>query len=594
MAHRFLFVGGFLFALTLPLCLVSAADLQTPALTAADSPKVPVALAWDRDGSLLVALRDAKAITAIDPDRWQVKRTWELPIQPSSMISADDQGALLVGGVDGKLVVMGSNHSVRRTLDVGRGPTHLLRLPEKNVAVACQWDAAVRIVNWEKGSVVSTHAFPFPPGAMVPHPDGRVIVADAFGSRLADFRPGKTGSERVHEVDGVNLHALAVSGDGKELLMAHMFQFDSVSITNANIDWGLVLSAKLSSIRLSDLDVQPQSESPLPRRRLALDGSVHGAADPSAMIISPDGNEIFIALAGAHQVLNSHRTENGVNKVADGLLPLGHNQRLEVAEVGRTPVALALDQAGKFVITADAMSDTVTVLHRSGLAKAATVRLSSNKIQRTPAQRGEALFRDGRRSLDRWMSCASCHPSGHTTGLNFDTQGDGGYGAPKNTPSLFGVQKTEPFTWVGTFPRLGEQVHQSFLSSLKGRPAEPEEIADVTAYLESLSPLPPRHPRNDEVVRRGAELFQTRRCNQCHQPPLFTTNSLRDVGLNDESAGHTRFNPPSLRGVGWTAPYLHDGRCDTLNEVLEIHSPQVQEPLTPAAIEALIAYLQTL
>jgi len=571
------------------------ADLGSSLKVPGPGAKVPVALAWEQDGTLLVALRDARRLAAVDPVRWQVRSQWELPIRPASLALADDRVTLLIGGMDGEILILGADREIRRTLPSSKGPTRLLSLPGKRVASASLWDGAVRVWDWEQGSIVATHPLSFAPGAMVRNRDGRLIVADAFGGHIANLVPGEVGSERSHVFDGVNLHALCVSKDGKELLIGHMFQFDSVPITNANIDWGLILSSKLSSVRTSDLDLDPKSVSELPRRsRLTLDGSVHGAADPSAMVLSPDGTEIFIALAGAHQVLKSQRSDGTAPTHTGDLLPLGHNQRLEVVEVGRTPLALVIAPSGRFLVTADAMSDTLTVLDRSALSRVATVDLNPERTSKTAAQRGEALFRDGRRALDRWMSCASCHPSGHTTGLNFDTQGDGGYGAPKNTPSLLGVARTEPYTWVGTFPKLSEQVHQSFVNSLKGRRPESEEIADLTAYLETLIPPPAQREDVDPTVRRGAELFHAKRCDQCHRPPLYTTNGLRDVGLNDEAGGHTRFNPPSLRGVAWTAPYLHDGRCDTLNEVLEIHPEPAAPPLTPAEIEALIAFLHSL
>ena len=94
------------------------------------------------------------------------------------------------------------------------------------------------------------------------------------------------------------------------------------------------------------------------------------------------------------------------------------------------------------------------------------------------------------------MSCASCHPSGHTHGLNVDTLGDGDYGASKNTPSLLGVGPSAPFAWTGRFPELADQIHQSLGTSLRGRSSDDLGlVADLAAaYLQSLPPPPPRRP----------------------------------------------------------------------------------------------------
>jgi len=321
---------------------------------------------------------------------------------------------------------------------------------------------------------------------------------------------------------------------------------------------------------------------------------VHGAADPAALAIAPDGARMVIALAGSHQLLFNDRSEGARPRGAEDLLPLGHNLRLSVVAVGRGPVAVLIDASGKRAVTADAMSDTLTVIRLADRTLIATVPLGPSPPLRTAAQRGEALFHDGRRSHDRWMSCASCHPGGHTNGLNFDTFGDSGFGAAKNTPTLLGVAGTGPFTWTGHFDRLGDQVQQSFETSLRGPTPDPDEVTDLVSFLESLPPARPHRSAEDPAVLRGARVFQARRCQTCHEPPLYTITATRDVGLDDGVGGHRRFNPPSLRGVAWTAPYLHDGRAPTLADLLKLHTPGKTDPLDPQDRADLIAFLESL
>jgi cytochrome c peroxidase len=75
---------------------------------------------------------------------------------------------------------------------------------------------------------------------------------------------------------------------------------------------------------------------------------------------------------------------------------------------------------------------------------------------------------------------------------------------------------------------------------------------------------------------------------------LYTIAATRDVGLNDGVGGHHRFNAPSLRGIAWSAPYLHDGRTATLAELLKIHFPPRTEPLSADERDDLIAFLESL
>lgn len=589
-AGAWLGVLGFLLAT----CGPSAEAADRPEPSKASGPKVPVALLWGPGDRLHVALRDARRLIAIDPQGWRTIADWPLPVRPLSLALDAAGSSFLVGGMDGEALVVNRSGAVVRTLPSGRGPTRILPLPNGRLAIASLWDASVRIVDQANGRIVAAHRLPFPVGALARTPGGRVVVADAFGGHLASFVPAQPGSERVRTFEGVNLAALDISRDGKELLIVHMEQTEPAPITPANIDRGLILSSRLSAVQLAELEVDAKSDEPVERRQVVLDGPVHGAADPSALALSPDGTKVLIALAGAHQLLSNDRTDLTAAGVVDTTLPLGHNQRLQLLEVGRSPSAVVLDPSGQLAVTADAMSDRLSVIRVADHSHLTSVELNDSPPVRTAAQRGEALFRDGRRSLDRWLSCSSCHGVGHTNGLNFDTLGDGSYGAAKNTPSLLGVAGTEPFAWNGAFPRLADQVHQSLESSLRGSAPAPGVVDDLVAYLETLKPPVPRRAPDDPAVGRGLVVFRSRRCESCHRLPNLTTPGVRDVGLDDGSGGNLAFNPPSLRGVGWSAPYLHDGRATSLDAVLDIHPPGQPTPLTRQEREDLVAYLESL
>ena len=111
-------------------------------------------------------------------------------------------------------------------------------------------------------------------------------------------------------------------------------------------------------------------------------------------------------------------------------------------------------------------------------------------------------------------------------------------------------------------------------------------------------------------------------CEHCHTRPLFTSDNYRNNGLdaaddlNDfEDLGRGEFtgNPidngkfraPTLRNIALTAPYMHDGRFQTLREVVEhynsgghpsINKNNLIQPLglTEQQIDAVVAYLHTL
>lgn len=142
-----------------------------------------------------------------------------------------------------------------------------------------------------------------------------------------------------------------------------------------------------------------------------------------------------------------------------------------------------------------------------------------------------------------------------------------------------------------------------------------------------------RYLRGEEQLSpqelRGYVLFTTEEgadCFHCHGSdgvPLFTTNDFYNNALSathDDSrdryavtgkpSDHGAYRAPSLRNVAVSAPYMHDGRFKTLDEVLEfyntglVNSPYVHpymhkideggRHLTPSQIADLKAFILTL
>lgn len=91
---------------------------------------------------------------------------------------------------------------------------------------------------------------------------------------------------------------------------------------------------------------------------------------------------------------------------------------------------------------------------------------------------------------------------------------------------------------------------------------------------------------------KGKQLFQTTyQCNNCHNPSLggYTSSGFVNIGLDinpadpgrmnisKNSADRGAFKVPDLHNVALTAPYMHDGRFKTLDEVLEHYSHGIQD-----------------
>lgn len=135
-------------------------------------------------------------------------------------------------------------------------------------------------------------------------------------------------------------------------------------------------------------------------------------------------------------------------------------------------------------------------------------------------------------------------------------------------------------------------------------PTAPNRALDVDLPDFTLEENRGRHLFMTDVDQGGAG------CASCHRPPTFAlAANARSNGLD---AGETRlFKAPSLRSVGLTGPYMHDGRFATLAEVVDFYAsgvhdgpaldPRLRQGNGPRRLDlsatdraALVAFLMTL
>jgi cytochrome c peroxidase len=155
------------------------------------------------------------------------------------------------------------------------------------------------------------------------------------------------------------------------------------------------------------------------------------------------------------------------------------------------------------------------------------------------------------------------------------------------------VSDTQPFGWNGSVPDLETQVQQSVRTTMRGRALTTEQTADLVAFLKSLSPPPVLEVVDASAVARGRDVFAQRRCTRCHQSPAYTCHEIVDVGLQDE-LGRSKFNPPSLRGVGQRRALFHDGSCRSMEEVVDRARHQLDEELSDEERADVLAFLRSL
>ena len=99
--------------------------------------------------------------------------------------------------------------------------------------------------------------------------------------------------------------------------------------------------------------------------------------------------------------------------------------------------------------------------------------------------------------------------------------------------------------------------------------------------------------RND-----GSLLAEDERCVTCHFQPLFTDRTRRDIGTKMIYDIESDFDVPHLNNIYDSAPYLHNGIADTLEEIWTRYNPNdehgVTNDMTKDQLNDLIEYLKTL
>lgn len=233
---------------------------------------------------------------------------------------------------------------------------------------------------------------------------------------------------------------------------------------------------------------------------------------------------------------------------------------------------------------------------------------------------GKMLYFDKRLSGDDTISCASCHEPAKGWSDNRRTfLGFQGHQGRRNSPTIINSGYLSTQFWDGRAKTLEEQAlgpiqsPEEMNSTLEGLVAElsaipgyvqkfeqvfgpdsitPENIAKAIAAFERTivmndSPFD-KYLAGDasalsEEAKRGLDLFMGKAgCVNCHNGPSLTDNNFHNVGIvNDPAVDRGRaeftgnpedtdkFKTPGLRGVSYTAPYMHDGSLKTLEEVVD-------------------------
>ncbi len=274
------------------------------------------------------------------------------------------------------------------------------------------------------------------------------------------------------------------------------------------------------------------------------------------------------------------------------------------------------------------------------------------EVDEGKAHLGEILFFDTRLSVSNTIACASCHQleSGgdDNVAMGISLSGDQHV---LNTPSIFNALYNFRQNWAGSAKTLHQQVdlavknHHEFNNKWiniivklamdnkiqrKFDKCYPDGLTKeniIDAIVEFEKTLITPNSRFDRYLRNedksltkeeieGYTLFKELGCISCHQGKNIGGNLFQKFGIfydyiaergeiNKQDYGKFNtsnrqidkfvFKVPSLRNIAVTAPYLHDGSAETIEEAISIMGKtQLGRTLTEKEILLIKLFLNTL
>jgi len=283
---------------------------------------------------------------------------------------------------------------------------------------------------------------------------------------------------------------------------------------------------------------------------------------------------------------------------------------------------------------------------------------ADNPYSTAAVELGRDLFFDGRLSANGHVSCAFCHTPQHGfSGTSAFSPGVTGKLTGRHTPTLINRAYGKSQFWDGRSPTIEAQViipvtnpnemgmtADRVVETVAGIPGYPplfaaafgdsrvdfgriaRSIATFERTILSGNSAYDRYAAGDKAAltkeqKDGMDFFFSGKgeCSECHSGPDFTNDKFENLGIGmdrenpdpgreavtKKRSDFGRFKTPTLRDLRYRGPYMHDGRFQSLGEVLDfyakagIQNPHVDDRLIKFYMDAkakadLLAFLDAL
>ncbi|MGI8746522.1 MAG: cytochrome B6 [Bryobacteraceae bacterium] len=251
------------------------------------------------------------------------------------------------------------------------------------------------------------------------------------------------------------------------------------------------------------------------------------------------------------------------------------------------------------------------------------VQLDGLRLLVSPFPQEEFNPTDDRKTRDPSLgvTCFDCHVNGHTTGqfhlspdirpqerrFRLDTTSLRGVFNQQIHSSKRSLRSVEDFTEFEqrTAYFNGDEIH----AIKKGMNILDRIQVSHMAQMQNMLDFPPapkldpvtgrldRTKANQSELRGEQVFFGKGQCGSCHPAPFYLDNQMHDLHLErflNNEPGDGPIKTFTLRGIKDSPPYMHDGRCLTLEDTVEFFNMVFQLKLVPQDKQDLVAYMRQL
>lgn len=597
--------------------LVQAEEGSVPQPIPPSVDRSPVDLVLGPDESwMVVANQTASSLSLLRTDDGQVLDEQSVGERPEFVVLAPDQCTILVScsfaGTMERFVVEeipaeqddelsrgGWRFRRAGVVEVGFHPHGIAVSGDgKTAYVALCAADQVAVVDLERDEVMDHISVGRWPRYLALSPDETRLAVGTSGDRgITVVDTANRETMFTERFMGLNIGHLQVSRDNQFVYFPWMvYRHNPVTVRNIQLGW--VLASRVARVRL---------DGPARREALSLDPAGKAVADPFGLALTSDEQRMIVSASGTKELLNLRLSDMPLQDYGgtDHLPPslLDNRERFDRIPLDGRPMGIRLSADDDTVYVANYLRNSVQVV---SLQERQVVNEWSLGGPSEPslARQGEAIFHDATRSLDQWYSCHSCHYNGGINSERMDTDNDGSRFTFKTVLPLYHLMETGPWTWHGWQEDLDDAMRKSITSTMQGPEPPAEDVAALLAYFSHLTAPPNPYraadgPELSPAAERGRAIFEGHAgCIQCHHGPYFTDGQLHDVGLTGPQDRYPTFNTPTLIGVYKKTHLLHDGRVETLDELLRgPHDPAKvagERSLTDEERQDLIEYLKRL